>query len=147
MEDAAYGALISQEGEVPDFIKLSYLLRRREAYIEKERQGKADDMHNLKLFIKQKKPHVNAIAAIDINARGVLFDIQEAGLAKVFVNINKAGVDFRDYPDVLKEAISIGRRIQDPLLEFSQLCGPENDILCLRYHPTPCRTWLVRKGF
>ena len=90
MEDAAYGALISQEGEVPDFIKLSYLLRRREAYIEK---------------------------------------------AKVFVNINKAGVDFRDYPDVLKEAISIGRRIQDPLLEFSQLCGPENDILCLRYHP------------
>ena len=62
MEDAAYGALISQEGEVPDFIKLSYLLRRREAYIEKERQGKADDMHNLKLFIKQKKPHVNAIA-------------------------------------------------------------------------------------
>ena len=62
MEDAKYGALISQEGEVPDFIKLSYLLRRREAYIEKERQGKADDMHNLKLFIKQKKPHVNAIA-------------------------------------------------------------------------------------
>ena len=25
--------------------------------------------------------------------------------------------------------------MQDPLIEFSQLCGPENDILCMRYHP------------
>ena len=25
--------------------------------------------------------------------------------------------------------------IQDPLLEFAQLCGAENEILCLRYHP------------
>ena len=156
MEDAAFGALISQEGEVPDFIKLSYLLRRRDAYIEKERQGKADDMHNLKRFIKQKKPHVIAIAANDMNARGVLYDVQEVlkelkeqeefpdtleaylvdnSLAKVFAATNKASTDFRDYPEVLKEAISIGRRIQDPLVEFSQLCGPENDILCLRYHP------------
>ena len=25
--------------------------------------------------------------------------------------------------------------LQDPLIEFSQLCGAEKDILCLRYHP------------
>ena len=42
----------------------------------------------------------------------------------------------RDHPAVLKQAISAGRRLQDPLVEFSQLCNPENDILCLRYHPT-----------
>jgi len=156
MEEAAYGALISQEGEVADFIKLSYLLRRRDAHIEKERQGKADDMHNLRRFIRQKKPHVIAIAANDMNARGVLYDVQEVlkelkeqddfpdtleahlvenSLAKVYANTNKASSDFRDYPQVLKEAISIGRRMQDPLIEFSQLCGPENDILCMRYHP------------
>ena len=29
----------------------------------------------------------------------------------------------------------LARRMQDPLIEFSQLCGPEKDILCLRYHP------------
>ena len=25
--------------------------------------------------------------------------------------------------------------MQDPLIEFSQLTGPENEIICLRYHP------------
>ena len=33
------------------------------------------------------------------------------------------------------ESISIARRLQDPLVEFSQLCGTEKDILCLRFHP------------
>ena len=64
-------------------------------------------------------------------------------LANVFANTTEACVDFCDYPDVLKEAISIGKRIQDPLVELSQLCGPENDILC---GTTPCRTWWGRKG-
>ena len=31
----------------------------------------------------------------------------ESSLAKVFANTNKASVDFLDYPEVLKEAISI----------------------------------------
>ena len=53
----------------------------------------------------------------------------------MFANTNKAPVDFLDYPEVLKEAISIRRMIQDTLVEFSQLCGPENDILCVRFHP------------
>merc|ERR1719312_1285209 len=56
-------------------------------------------------------------------------------LSKVYANTNKSSQDFREYPSILKEAISVARRIQDPLVEFSQLCGPENDILCLRYHP------------
>ena len=59
----------------------------------------------------------------------------ESSLAKVFANTNKASVDFLDYPEVLKEAISIRRMIQDTLVEFSQLCVPENDILCVRFHP------------
>merc|ERR1719312_1226940 len=56
-------------------------------------------------------------------------------LSKVYANTNKSSQDFREYPSILKEAISVARRIQDPLVEFSQLCGAENDILCLRYHP------------
>ena len=59
----------------------------------------------------------------------------DSNLAKVYSNTNKSNVDFRDYPPVLKQAISTARRLQDPLVEFSQLCNPENDILCLRYHP------------
>ncbi|CAN7987050.1 unnamed protein product [Ixodes hexagonus] len=43
--------------------------------------------------------------------------------------------DFRDYPLLLRQAISLARRMQDPLVEFSQLCTPDEEIFCLKYHP------------
>merc|ERR1719422_2095562 len=155
-EEASYGALINLQGEVSDFIKLSYLTTRDNAYIEKERIGKAEDMQALRKFIKQRRPHVIGISANGMDARGVQADINKIledlvsteefpeavqtvlvdnNLSKVYSNTNKSSQDFREYPQVLKEAVSIARRLQDPLVEFSQLCGPENDILCLRYHP------------
>ena len=36
---------------------------------------------------------------------------------------------------LLRQAISLARRMQDPLVEFSQLCTSDDEILCLRYHP------------
>ena len=156
-EEASYGVMLNMAGEVADFIKLGYLTRRTDAFMEKERLGKADDMHNLRQFIKRRRPHVIAISANDMSARFVqgeieriLEDLQRGpeefpdavqavlvdnNLARVYSNTNKSSQDFKEYPSVLKEAISIARRIQDPLVEFSQLCGPEHDILCLRYHP------------
>ena len=155
-EEASYGALINLQGEVSDFIKLSYLTTRDNAYIEKERIGKAEDMQALRKFIKQRRPHVIGISANGMDARGVQADINKIledlvsteefpeavqtvlvdnNLSKVYSNTAKSSQDFREYPQVLKEAVSIARRLQDPLVEFSQLCGPENDILCLRYHP------------
>ena len=155
-DNASYGAMINMQGEVSDFIKLSYLTKRDNSYIEKERLGKADDMHSLRKFIKQRRPHVIAIAAADMNARGIQSEITKVledlnqndefptaveavlvdnNLSRVYANTNKSSQDFREYPSILKEAISVARRIQDPLVEFSQLCGAENDILCLRYHP------------
>uniref|UniRef100_A0A670YW18 SPT6 homolog, histone chaperone and transcription elongation factor n=1 Tax=Pseudonaja textilis TaxID=8673 RepID=A0A670YW18_PSETE len=45
------------------------------------------------------------------------------------------GTEFRDYPPVLRQAVSLARRIQDPLVEFAQVCSPDEDILCLKLHP------------
>ena len=42
---------------------------------------------------------------------------------------------FREYPTVLRQAVSLARRMQDPLIEFAQLTGAEKEIICLRYHP------------
>lgn len=155
--DASYAALISPEGEVVDYIKLSHLLSWRDAWQEKERLGKEQDVEALTKIIRNKRPHGIAICAEDRFARQVKADIEDiiehlssngdnefpaiktilvdSNLAKVYANTNKSSVDFRDYPAVLKQAISTARRLQDPLVEFSQLCNPENDILCLRYHP------------
>ena len=43
--------------------------------------------------------------------------------------------EFREYPAILRRAISVGRRIQDPVAEFSALCVDEDELLCLRLHP------------
>ena len=43
--------------------------------------------------------------------------------------------DFRDYPPLLRQAVSVARKIQDPLVEYSQVCSSDEDILCLKLHP------------
>lgn len=42
--------------------------------------------------------------------------------------------DFREYPSLLRQALSLARRLQEPLVEFAQLCNPDEDILSLKYH-------------
>ncbi len=58
--------------------------------------------------------------------------IKEIVLLNVYSKIFQH--DFRDYPVLLRMAISIARRLQDPLIEFSQLCNQDEDILSLKYH-------------
>jgi len=43
--------------------------------------------------------------------------------------------DFPDYPELLREAISVARRLRDPLTELSQLCNADEDLLCIHFHP------------
>ena len=44
-------------------------------------------------------------------------------------------MEFSEYPELLRHAISIGRRIQNPLVEFAGLCNFEEELVCLRLHP------------
>ena len=155
-DDAAYAALIDTSGDMKDYLKLSYIMKRDNAFIQREREGKDEDRRMLMSLIKKRKPHVIAISAVDMNARNLQADVRsildglrdreefpadlevilvDNNLAKVFANTSRAEQDFREFPPVLRESISIARRLQDPLVEFSQLCGNEKDILCLRFHP------------
>lgn len=47
--------------------------------------------------------------------------------------------DFRDYPPLLRQAVSVARKIQDPLMEYAQVCSTDEDILCLKLHPLQVR--------
>ncbi len=69
----------------------------------------------------------------DIPKLGVY--LMDDNLAKVYAASNKAEQEFREFPPVLRQAVSLARRMQDPLIAFSQLCGTDNEILCLKYHP------------
>ena len=64
----------------------------------------------------------------------IAVEIIDNELAKIYANSNKGTTDFREYPTLLRQAVSLARKMQDPLVEFSQLCTADEEILCLRYH-------------
>ncbi|KAL3212419.1 hypothetical protein MRX96_035920 [Rhipicephalus microplus] len=154
-EVPAFGALIDGTGEVMEYIRLPHLLKRKNAWRERERELKELDLKVLRKFIRNKKPHVICVGAQSREAlmvvediKGVVADLaeneqmplinvelQDNDLAMVYMNSKKAENDFRDYPLLLRQAISLARRMQDPLVEFSQLCTPDEEIFCLKYHP------------
>lgn len=117
------------------------------------------DLDNLKDFISNKHPHVVSVSATSREALSIIEDVKEVvteleqesqmapisvelidtELATVFMNSAKAQADFREYPALLKQAVSLARRTQDPLIEFCQLCNPDEDILALKYHSLQVR--------
>lgn len=155
VETSSFGALIDGEGQVTDFIRLVNITKSHHAWRAADREGKEQDLKKLKEFIADKKPHVVAVTAESRAALGLIEDIkriienlcQEQAIAPINVelvdnevamiyeNSSKGKADFREYPVVLRHAISIARRLQDPLIEFAQLCNPDEDLLCLKYHP------------
>ncbi|XP_054723966.1 LOW QUALITY PROTEIN: transcription elongation factor SPT6-like [Uloborus diversus] len=154
-EIPAFCAMIDGNGEVLEYLRLPYLLNRKNSFREKDRVLKEKDLNSLKGLISSKKPHVVAVASESRDAimicedvRGVINELMESEqfppisvelvdneLGILYMNSNKGENDFRDYPPLLRQAVSIARRLQDPLMEFSQLCTPDEEILCLKYHP------------
>ncbi|KAL7027357.1 hypothetical protein ACKWTF_005413 [Chironomus riparius] len=151
---AAFGVMINHEGEVTDYIRLPYILKRKNTNNKDEKALKESDLDNLAEFLRNKKPHVIAIGGESREALMIQADLREVvqqlydddkfpkinveivdnDFAKIFSNSKKGEEEFRDYPLLLRQAISIARRIRDPLVEFSQLCSADEEILCLRYH-------------
>uniref|UniRef100_UPI0034C6DEEA SPT6 n=1 Tax=Homo sapiens TaxID=9606 RepID=UPI0034C6DEEA len=138
-------ALVNGEGEVTDFLRLPHFTE--------EREKKAQDIETLKKFLLNKKPHVVTVAGENRDAQMLIEDVKrivheldqgqqlssigvelvDNELAILYMNSKKSEAEFRDYPPVLRQAVSLARRIQDPLIEFAQVCS--EDILCLKFHP------------
>ncbi|XP_055297233.1 transcription elongation factor SPT6 isoform X2 [Sitodiplosis mosellana] len=149
---AAFAAIISPDGEVTDYLRLPKFTSRRGKFVPDEKEPDTSAMLN---FLRNKKPHVIVVGGESMKSLKVQRDLQEAikylvdedqfpevsveiinnDLAKVYANSKKGNADFREYPIILRQAISIARRLQDPLVEYSQLCTTDEEILCLRYHP------------
>lgn len=151
---AAFCALLSPDGEITDHLRVAHLLKRKNAYREDERLLKESDLLALTNFLRSKKPHVIVIGGESRDALMVKQDLEDCvkklneeeqfpqiaveivdnELAKLYANSNKGTADFREYPNLLRQAVSLARKMQDPLVEYSQLCTPDEEILCLRYH-------------
>lgn len=151
---SAFCALTSPDGDVTDYLKVPHILRRKNSYRADEKAMKEADLLSLKNFIRNKKPHVIVIGGESRDAIMIQQDLKEIikelfddeqfpnvaveivdnELAKIYANSNKGMADFRDYPILLRQAVSLARKMQDPLIEYSQLCTADEEILCLRYH-------------
>ncbi|XP_039266664.1 transcription elongation factor SPT6-like isoform X1 [Styela clava] len=154
-DSATFATVISGDGEVTDFLRLPFMRMRRNAPIEDDRKRKEKDLDNIKNFITKRKPHVIVIGAEDRYALMLQEDIKECvteleqegsipaisvelmdnELAAVYAATKRSETDFRDYPVELRQAVSLARRMQDPMLEFSQLCSQDDDLMCLKFHP------------
>ncbi|XP_023245993.1 transcription elongation factor SPT6 isoform X2 [Copidosoma floridanum] len=152
---ASFTCVVSPEGEVIDHLKLPHILKKKNSFRESDKTMKEADMLALRNFIATRKPHVVVIGGESREATMIAEDIREVitaltmeeqfpsinveimdnELARIYSNSHKGVSDFLDYPELLRQAISLARRLQDPLFEFSQLCNPDDEILCLKYHP------------
>ncbi|XP_029038298.1 transcription elongation factor SPT6-like isoform X2 [Osmia bicornis bicornis] len=152
---SAFTCMVSPDGECTDHLRLPHLMKRKNSPRENEKMMKEADLLAIRNFIATKKPHVVVIGGESREALMISADIKECianlseeeqfpsiqveiydnELSKVYANSNRGVSEFRDYPDLLRQAISLARRMQDPLLEFSQLCTIDEEIMCLKYHP------------
>ncbi|XP_034662685.1 transcription elongation factor SPT6-like [Drosophila subobscura] len=152
---AAFCAVTTVEGDISDYLRLPNILKRKKSHNAEEKALKLADLRKLSDFVKIKKPHIVVIGAESREAQMIQTDIQDIlkdletteqfppieveiidnKLAKIYANSKKGEADFREYPPLLKQAVSLARKMQDPLVEYSQLCDAEDEILCLRYHP------------
>lgn len=154
MTQAGFCVLVNPDGEVTDYLRLPNILRRKNAYNVSEKKLKEADLLAITNFIRSKKPHVIAISGESYKATIIQKELQEIvqhlmdddqfpkisieivdnELARIYANSKKGTADFREYPLILRQAVSIARKMQDPLVEYSQLCSADDEILCLRYH-------------
>jgi transcriptional accessory protein Tex/SPT6 len=56
-------------------------------------------------------------------------------LSILYGNSETGRMEFPSYAPVLRQAISVARRLLDPLLAFAQLFNMDDDILNLNFHP------------
>ncbi|KRZ77424.1 Transcription elongation factor SPT6 [Trichinella papuae] len=156
-KSASYAALVNADGDVLDHLVLRNFTKRTFARSDNERELKTVDLEEIKAFIEKKLPIAIAITGESLDAvyykkdlESLVVDLQASGtiaknipveivdpeLARVYAESGPANQEFPTYPVLLRQAISIARRLQDPLIEFSQLVTPDDEILSLKFHPS-----------
>ncbi|KAF5398777.1 Transcription elongation factor SPT6 [Paragonimus heterotremus] len=159
-EDDARQSIVSavhldSNGEVVDFLHLHGLMQSKRAQAD-FKNLKEKDMQRLSTFMVKHRPQVVVIGCDCRRALYLQEDIQrlvdelsaerrlprihvelmETELSIVFAQSTRASADMpASYSPLLRQAISLGRRLQDPLAEFAQLVNTEEEILGVRWHP------------
>uniref|UniRef100_A0A915AX80 Suppressor of Ty 6 homolog n=5 Tax=Parascaris univalens TaxID=6257 RepID=A0A915AX80_PARUN len=154
-DQASFCALINHEGQVVDHLRLVNIVKNGNSMKPGEANLKRQDMEYLGKFIAKRRPHVVAICGENLHAYYLKRDIEimlrqlaesnnlpvipveivDNEAAKVYMHSKQAATEFPDYPLLLKQAVSLGRLLLDPLIEYCHMCNIDQDVLCISYHP------------
>ncbi|CAH3024911.1 unnamed protein product [Porites evermanni] len=143
----AFLAMLDGGGQVTDYLRLKYLLNRRNTTRAKEREDKVSHLfcfgvqHQQRRLTALRERHQDdmkmCIAELEQENQIPTISVEalDGEVARIFTSSPRSENEFLEYPSLLRHAVSLGRRIQDPLSEFAALCVEEDELLCLRLHP------------
>ena len=152
---ASFAAVIDMDGDILEHKRFTHMLKRKDAYDERDSRAKESDIQRFKDLVMRRKPHVITVGGESRHALMIVEDLRalmahleeveqfpkinveliDNSMSELYARSKKGESDFPDFPPLLRQAVSLARRIQDPLLEFSQLCNPDEELLNLRFHP------------
>eukprot|EP00743_Colponemidia_sp_Colp-15_P007289 GILK01007872.1.p1 GENE.GILK01007872.1~~GILK01007872.1.p1 ORF type:complete len:1816 (-),score=424.36 GILK01007872.1:186-5633(-) len=159
-----YLVMLDRDGEVVDHLVLSFLFARSGDYASvTERSRHSTDWSKLKQFMVEQEPHAVVIGANGMrvnefkkNVRNLAIELAadaagnedaienaawvtwgEVEVPRVFANSKRGAKMYPDYPPLLRQAISLGRKMQDPLAETLGLAldKERTGLLSLNLHP------------
>ncbi|XP_075243578.1 transcription elongation factor SPT6-like isoform X2 [Convolutriloba macropyga] len=151
--EVSFAAYLDKNGVCRDYVRIPNLVRFR----ERDERGNGLNsvaMSTLSDFIQRVRPHVCVICTssyvaktLGLNVEKMLISLEDEmsfpvvamelindDVATVFEKSNKGTKEFPDYPNLLRRAISAGRRLQDPLAEFCQMADDRTDLLSFKFH-------------
>eukprot|EP00026_Physarum_polycephalum_P000177 Phypoly_transcript_00177.p1 GENE.Phypoly_transcript_00177~~Phypoly_transcript_00177.p1 ORF type:complete len:1792 (+),score=500.68 Phypoly_transcript_00177:82-5457(+) len=144
--------VLDDEGEVVEYLKLSFLNERR---TNADGRDSTTDLKNLEKFVQDHQPRAIIVAAENLECRRYYEDIMaivqklrgsrelrkqckvmygDAELARAFKQSHRGISEFPEYPPLLRQAISLGRKLLDPVTEFANSCDDANGHFVLRMH-------------
>ncbi|KAI1712859.1 SH2 domain-containing protein [Ditylenchus destructor] len=148
---AAFACVIDENGTVLGHQRLNDVTSRSRIHFESRKAS----LQNLRKFILEHRVHVITICGENFEAfrlagdvRGLVqsmyndrdleneipVEITDNNAAKVYANSRMATEEFREYPPLLKQSVSLARYCLEPLVEVSRLFNADNDVLFINLH-------------
>jgi transcription elongation factor SPT6 len=148
--------MLDKNGQPVDSLRLRFMgLSSGERAAQLDRDRKRGDLKQVEMFIEKYKPEVIAVGATELASKKLFDDIEnlclsmrdtnradsipihfiDSSVAQVARDSSRYREDFGELPSYLRQTISIGRYLQDPLTELASLCTATDEILCLKLHP------------
>ncbi|KAI8911094.1 SH2 domain-containing protein [Gorgonomyces haynaldii] len=144
----AYCAIIGETGELRDYIKLELLTL-------KDRHGDVDRLMDMCMehapeviviggFTPSTKTQLLKIMIEEVSEKGASLGkystpipvlLVEDEVARLYMNSKTSEQQFPEYPPLLRYCISLGRKTQNPTLEYCALYNNDEDWKAIRLHP------------